>query len=103
MTQSKTKTENDERSRDQWWPRPRQSESRYLMANTKKLILGWNLAFAGVIALAPAAHAIGEHYYLDCLRQQGLNVNDEKQALDIGSAIEHNGVNGVDQASPSMI
>lgn len=66
------------------------------MANTKKLILCWIMAFASVIALAPAAHAIGEHYYLDCLRQHGLNVNDEKQALDIGNAIEHNGVNGVD-------
>lgn len=72
------------------------SVNQVLMANTKKVILCWTVAFGSFVALAPPAHAVGEQYYLNCLRQHGLNVNDEKQALDIGEAIQHNGVNGVD-------
>jgi hypothetical protein len=67
------------------------------MTTAKKLILGSVIMAAGTaIVLSPVAHAIGEQYYLDCLTQHGMVIHDEKQALDIGNAIQHNGVNGID-------
>jgi hypothetical protein len=61
-----------------------------------KILLAAGL-LAGVIALAPQAHADANTYFENCLHDNGYIVTNERAAINWGLRIQHDEMNGLNR------